>query len=116
MLRPLPAFVALGLAVLALLGIIVNASTWLSAADAALALAVVALTGLVPAQGGAPSAAGLMMLAAIALVVLWLIALETKGTIWLAWWNLVFGGIAAGGAVLLALGGRLERVRCRELV
>jgi hypothetical protein len=116
MLRPLVVSVALGVAVLALLGIIENAATWLSASDAALSLAILALTGLVPAKGSAPLAAGLLLLAAVALAATWLIALGTQATGWLAWWNLVFAGIAGGGAILLGLGTVLDRLRSRELV
>jgi hypothetical protein len=116
MLRLLPPFVALGLCVLALLGIVVNATTWLSASDAVLAFAVLALTGLVPANGAAPLGAGLMMLAAVALTANGIIALATAGSSWLAWWTLVFAVMAGGGAVLLALGETIERMRCRALV
>jgi hypothetical protein len=114
MLRWVPPFLGLGLAVLWVMGMSEDATVWLTWADAAVALLVLIATGLVPARTGSLAAGAVLGLAAALLVALWITGLATGATPWLAWWDLVFAALVGLAAVAVAMQGWIDGVRVRE--
>src|SRR4051794_34637285 len=113
MLRIVPAFLGLGLAVLWVVGMSVDASvllTWSAGIAAALCLATV---GLIPDRQAAPVAGLCLGMIAAGLLVLWLVGLRTGATPWLTWWIFVAACLALVAAFGAALQGLLDRLRSR---
>jgi hypothetical protein len=116
MLRLIPAALGLGLATMWVIGMSVDATVWLVWFVGIAAALSFATVGLIPERAAAPVAAICLGLVAGGLFVLWLVALATAATPWLAWWTFVAGcltALTAGGA---AIQGLLDRLRTRPLI
>jgi hypothetical protein len=116
MLRIAPVFLALGLAVLWVIGLAEQSTVWLTWAVGALALPTLATTGLVPERRAGPWAALCLALVAVALLAVWLVGWRSGADPWLTWWTLVFGVMSLGTASGVALQDRIDGLRVRPLI
>jgi peptidoglycan/LPS O-acetylase OafA/YrhL len=116
MLRFVPPMLALGLAVLWVIGLSEDATVWLTWTVGTLAIPALAVTGLVPERRGSAWAAGCLALVAAALLIAWLVGWRTNGDPWLAWWTLVFALLTFGAAAGLALQGTIDQLRARPII
>jgi hypothetical protein len=116
MLRFAPVFLALGLAVLWVIGLSEDATVWLTWVAGALALPVVAAAGLVPEREASGWAALSLWLVGIALAVAWAVALRTGAVPWLTWWTLVFSALTLLAGTAVALQDRIDGLRARPLI
>jgi hypothetical protein len=116
MFRFAPVFLALGLAVLWVIGLAQDATVWLTWALGALAVPTLATTGLVPARRASAVAALCLALVAIALLAVWLVGWRSGADPWLSWWTLVFGVFSLMTASGVAVQDRIDRLRVRPLI
>lgn len=117
MLRIVPLFVGGGLATLWTVALTLHTTTaWLAWCVGALALIAAAVMGLVPARGTGTAAGACMAATAMALFVLWWVALATGGAPWLTWSTLVAACITLLAAAALLAQGALDRMRSRPTI
>jgi hypothetical protein len=114
MLRWLPGFLALALAVLWLMGLMEGATDWLTWWLGALAIPTLAVTGLVPERSSSPSGGVCLGLVFLALIALWVVGRRTGADGWLVWWTLVMAVLVLGGAAALVAQGALDLLRSPE--
>jgi hypothetical protein len=112
--RTLPAVVALGLGVLWVIGISVQATPWLTWFVGAAALPAFAVTGLIPEGSSAPIASVCLVAIGLGLAVLWAVGWAADATPWLTWWTFVLGGLCIAVALPIGFQGALERERARD--
>jgi hypothetical protein len=79
-----------GLVVLWIVGMNHFATAWLTWMDGMAGLISFVIAALIPGETGR-SSAGAPSVVGVGLVALWLVALGTDATNWLAWWTLGFG-------------------------
>jgi hypothetical protein len=116
MLRIIPAFIGLGLGVLWVMGLSVDATTWLTWLDGIAAPLCALTVGLIPERRAAPVAALCLGLIAGGLFVSWVVGLRQGATGWLAWWTFVAAGATVLAAVGAAAQGVLDGMRARPLI
>ena len=102
--RVWPALLGLGLALLWVIGLSVNATAWLTWLDAMAATISFATAAVVPERRGSLWAAFCLGGLATGLLGLWVVAIASHATPWLTWWTFV----AALSAALIAAGAGLQ--------
>jgi hypothetical protein len=116
MLRFAPVFLALGLAVLWVIGLAEDSTTWLTWVVGALVIPMLATTGLVPERQASAWAALCLALLALALAAAWLVGWHSGAVPWLTWWTLAFGVMSLATASGVALQERIDGLRARPLI
>ncbi|HXU61737.1 MAG TPA: hypothetical protein VN962_08565 [Polyangia bacterium] len=116
MLRLFPALLGLGLAALWLVGLDEDATLWMTWCNGIAAALCFATVGIIPDRRGSPWAAFCLGAIAAGLLAMWVVALRTHATPWLAWWT--FAAALATALVGFAAGvqGALEALRTREVI
>jgi hypothetical protein len=115
-LRIFPAFLGLGLAVLWVVGLSVDATVWLTWLDGIAATLSFATVGVIPERRGSLWAAFCLGGLAGGLLLLWVVGLARHATPWLAWWTFVAGCLAALIACGAALQGSIDALRTRDYI
>jgi hypothetical protein len=116
MLRSAPVFLALGLAMLWLIGLAEDATVWLTWVVGTLALPLVATTGLVPEREGSGWAALSLWLVAFALGAAWAVGWRTEAAPWLTWWTLVFAALTLLTGTAVAMQDRIDALRTPPVI
>src|SRR4051794_11566162 len=106
MLRIFPALIGLGLAVLWIIGLSVDATVWLTWSVGIAAALAFATVGIIPERKGSGWAAFCLGGIAIGLLALWVVGLTQHATPWLTWWTFV----AACMTAVIAFGAALQGV------
>lgn len=116
MLRLFPALIGLGLAALWVIGLSVDATTWLTWFDGIGATLAFASVGLIPERRSGLVAAFCLGGLAAGLLALWLVGVVRHATPWLTWWTLVAAGLTAASAFGAALQGAFDDLRTRDVI
>jgi hypothetical protein len=101
----------MGLLVLWVLGLLLDATVWLTWTVGVLALAPIGIVGLVPGAGTARPAGVCLLLTAAALLSIVVAALGREATPWLTWLSLAFAGLSFTAALDALAQGPFERLR-----
>jgi len=116
MLRPFPALIGAGLAVLWVIGMSVDATDWMTWADGAAAALAFATVGVIPARASSAWAAFCLGAIAASLLAVWAVGLATRATPWLTWWTFVGACLTALVAIAVAVQDRIDRLRVRDVI
>jgi hypothetical protein len=114
--RVVPALIGLGLAVMWVIGVSVEATIWLTWTVGIAAALSLATVGIIPERRGS-AWAGLCLGAITAgLVVMWIVGLETQATGWLVWWTFVGACLTAVAALSAAAQGAIDAIRAPDVI
>jgi hypothetical protein len=116
MLRLFPALLGLGLAALWIVGLNEDATIWMTWCNGIAAALCFATVGLIPDRRGSPWAAFCLGAIAAGLLAVWIVALRTDGSAWLAWWTFAAGVVTALVAFGAGVQGALDALRTRETI
>ena len=116
MLRIFPALIGLGLAVLWIVGMSVDAAVWLTWCAGIAAALAFATVGIIPDRNGSVWAALCLGGITAGLFALWIIGLATHATPWLTWWTFVAGCLAALAAFGAGMQGAIDALRTRDVI
>ena len=111
MIRVVAAMIGLGLAVLWIVGMSVDATVWLTWTDGIAAALTLATVGIIPERHSSAWAALCLGAITAGLFVLWLVGLARHATSWLTWWTFVAACLTAAAALGAARQGALELLR-----
>lgn len=116
MVRVVPALIGLGLAVMWIVGMSVDATIWLTWTVGIAAALSLATVGIIPERRSSAWAAFCLGAITTGLATMWIIGLATHATPWLVWWTFVAACLTTVAALSAGAQGALDAIRTPEVI